>query len=336
MRTRINTSLFRSWHALVPALGVTALLVRSSAVAMDAHMYLVASGWITLALGGAVAAYVLRKYMHRLGYSPEFRLRVSEGALERAERRLNDIRRRIRQRQLTELREVRALAAAALKAEGVQRINRVEVQAGPVGGPAFALLVLPREPLGRVARWLHVHLYWGLAFGLFVLAHGGLELDAPLAWALNGLAGFVVLTGLIGIALWAVRPWTLTSAESDISIEKAHALDENLEFKIAEARDGLPPDLLTFVRDVQQASQEGDPRAAVSAAKRSLATRTPQEREAFDDLCALIGQRQRVHAELTRLRRIRFGFMAWRLIHVPAALLLAAAVAVHVVSVWWY
>ena len=336
MRARVNTSLFKSWHALVLALGVAALFVRPASTALDARTFAVSSGWITLALACAVAAYVLRKYMHRLGYSPEFRLRVSEDALERAERRLNDIRRRIRQGQLTELGEVRTLAAAALKAEGVQRINRVEVRPGTDGGPAFTLLVLPREPFGRVARWLHVHLYWGLTFGLFVLAHGGLELDAPIAWALNGLAAFVVLTGLIGIALWSFRPWTLTGAESDISIEKAHALDENLTFKISEARDGLTPDLLDLARDVQRAGEKGDPRERVTAAKRSLQIRAPEEREAFEDLCALIGQRQRVHAELTRLRRIRFGFMAWRLVHVPAALLLAVTVAVHVASVWWY
>jgi hypothetical protein len=60
----------------------------------------------------------------------------------------------------------------------------------------------------------------------------------------------------------------------------------------------------------------------------------PERRVEIQDLGALIIQEMLVRQELRALQRVRASFMAWRIVHIPAALLLTWAVAVHVVSIW--
>ena len=43
-----------------------------------------------------------------------------------------------------------------------------------------------------------------------------------------------------------------------------------------------------------------------------------------------------LRSELRRLSRARFTMNAWRLIHIPASIVLLAVIAVHVLSVWLY
>src|SRR5690606_38297881 len=53
------------------------------------------SGWALLLILVSAAAYLLRKQMHRRGFSPEFRLRVPIEALERAQVQLAALRREV-------------------------------------------------------------------------------------------------------------------------------------------------------------------------------------------------------------------------------------------------
>jgi hypothetical protein len=52
------------------------------------------------------------------------------------------------------------------------------------------------------------------------------------------------------------------------------------------------------------------------------------------DALTLVGQLHRARRAARELLAIRWRFMAWRMVHVPAAVLLLASVAVHVISVW--
>ena len=66
-------------------------------------------------------------------------------------------------------------------------------------------------------------------------------------------------------------------------------------------------------------------------------TRLAPERKAeIQDVVALLAQERAVTNELRALQRVRASFMAWKLIHIPAALLLTGLVVVHVVSIWRY
>ncbi len=74
-----------------------------------------------------------------------------------------------------------------------------------------------------------------------------------------------------------------------------------------------------------------------SLARKSLEAGQDEESVwAMRDALALIGQSWRVQRQFRELRCVRHGFMAWRLVHVPASLFLVGLLAIHVFSVWWY
>ena len=62
---------------------------------------------------------------------------------------------------------------------------RISVVEGTEAGLPFDVEVENREPLGRVATWLHAHLYYGLAAGVLVWLHGGGSFESPMGATLN-------------------------------------------------------------------------------------------------------------------------------------------------------
>lgn len=282
----------------------------------------------------AALAYVLRKYMHRLHYSPEFKRKVSIQKLERADHRLNELRRAILQGSLADKREIETSAARILSEEGVERIYRVRVEAASGSGPRFTLDVSKVEPFKRVADWMHLHLYISLCFALCVVAHAGSIGTAPMGLVLWIASLVVLVTGSLGIYLWATGPMRLTRRERDLSIEEAYVLSISLRAKLDAARNALDPALAAVVRDVESAGTDARARAASAVA--AARTATVEARTQLQDVLVLVGQERLVRDEFKALWRIRLGFMSWRAIHIPAALVLSSAVILHLISIWIY
>ena len=89
----MNLSLFKSWWCLVALLlsggfvGWLALAERAPGARENSDVtILLTSGWTTLAVMLGVCAYSLRKFIHKLGISPEIKLKVPLERLEQAER----------------------------------------------------------------------------------------------------------------------------------------------------------------------------------------------------------------------------------------------------------
>lgn len=350
MSIRANATLFRSLHALYAALALVALLF---ALGFElprpwhsggAHAVTVRTGWAALAAMLVVLGYVLRKYMHKLRYSPEFRHKVSLAELEAFDQRLNDLRLELLKHGLRDERAIRARLREALK--GVERVLTVEIEPGQDEGEGEPprLVPRPREPFGRTARWLHAHLYYGLLFAVLVFVHGRAGLHSPLGVALSSLALVLTLTGGAGILLWAFGPTWLSRAEHRhrLSIEQAFVFRRHYRAKIKLALAALgeaarpalalawkarsAPDFTAHARLALQAPEfaTAEPRA------------TAELRAAAQEVLVLIGQYRRVRAALRELGRIRMLFMAWRYVHVPCAILLLGFAVLHVLCVWRY
>lgn len=337
----MNPTLFRSKHGPIAA-GIVALFIALS-FAWDApfgrgaggvRTFLLATGWTTLAMMLVVMAYVLRKYMHRGRYSPEFKMRVQYAALEKADNEIRRMRQKINAGSLGSAKAIEKEAKAILRKEGVHKVNRVLVEPGPPGGEPWTLRIVPTEPLGRVARWMHVHAFYGMAFGALLLMHGGPTPGSPFGWALAGLGYLVFITGILGIVLWAFGPRWLTRAERDLSIEEASALHQSLARKRAEAVASFDGDARKRVQAL--AGSRAPSASQVRGVLGELDTRSPGQLAPLQDVCALIAQERAVGKELRALRRVRASFMAWKFVHIPAAVLLTGLVAVHVLSIWKY
>lgn len=333
----MNVRLFQSWHGAIAGALVVGFVGWALAAGLPLgrapgydRVFLLATGWATLALFLFVVLHVLRKYAHKLGVSPEFRMRVPIDELEEAEKELNAVRRQVAGGTLTDRDDVQRAAKAALRKHGVHKILRIELQPGEgPGEPAWRVLALPTFPLGKMFRWMHAHLYYGLAAGVLVLVHGGGALQAGLGGILTVLGLVVVASGLVGIWFWATGPARMTAEERDLSAEKAFALNENLGRKVDAALEKVAPELHPALRALESAGGTFDEQARQLLVQNAGAP-------GLTDALALLGQRHRVSAELQKLMRGRLRMHAWRVLHIPVAIVLFAAVAIHVVAVLRY
>ena len=339
----MNLTLFKSLH-LVVAATVTAVFLfwhSSAGCSMGRGAgsndgFLLWSGWIALALYLVVVAYTLRKYLHRFRRSPEFKLRVPLDKLEATERRLNDLRRKILSGTYTEKADILEKGNAILRSEGAHKIMRLEVRPGGPGEPELVLDARPTEPLFRVAKWLHAHLYYGLAAAVIVWLHGGGNFSSPMGFLLNVLSYLVIVTGVVGIALWTFGPAWMTSKEVDLSVEEAFALDENLSRKIDVELAKLDdqPAVKAVFQDVARRDQNFTDSAR--KALDGLVRQQPDSAESFRDLMALLGQHNRVKRGRASMARVKFWMNVWRVVHIPLSILLLGLLVVHVWSVWRY
>src|SRR5262249_19447110 len=155
-------------------------------------------------LMAGVCLYSLRKYVHKLGISPEFRMKVPFAKLEEAERLLNDLRRRVLTGAVSVEADVETEADRILRACGRHKVCRARGAPSEGPGPRFLVSVVNTEPLGRMRRWLHFHVYLGLASGVVLYVHGGGSLASPLGATMNVLALLVIATGAVGTVLFAI------------------------------------------------------------------------------------------------------------------------------------
>jgi hypothetical protein len=282
----------------------------------------------------AVVVYSLRKFIHRLGWSPEFRMRTPVEALERAQTRMNEIRRAIMLGHLKSQSEVERQANRVLREEGAHRICRAAAKRGESDGPAFEIEIRPTEPLGRVSKWLHFHAYVGLATGVVLYVHGGGTFESPMGAILNGLTLLIILTGVLGIVLFALGPRWMTRAERDMNFEEAFVLARSLKEKIKEAYAALPENQVTEFRSAERSRSTSV--VVQQTALMKIVELDPQSEKDLQDVMVLVGQRRRILQDLRQASRVRLLINAWRLVHIPATILLMGFVAVHVFSVWWY
>jgi hypothetical protein len=309
----MNLGIYRSWHSLGAAALAGGLLAWHLLQPMpfgsrdDANVvYLLTTGWVAVACYVVLALYAVRRAAHRLRLSPEFAWKAKLPQLERAQSKLRELQNRVDRRELAGAAAVRAAAAEILRGEGVQRVLRVDVTPDPRALGLVRLFTAPREPLGRLASWLHAHVFYGLAAAAIVWFHGGARCGSTMGLLLNGLSAFVIGSGMLGALLWTFGPGWLTRAERELSIEKTLALRDHYDRKIEQAE-----------QELANATGADDARLCV-------------------EIATLQGQRQRIRREARRLGRYRLLLRGWRLLHVPASVLLLALVAVHVISIYYY
>ena len=334
----MNRSLLLSLHALATLVVVGAFAALAAVgplpvgrAPQGSRDYLLWSGWLALALYFAAYAYVLRKYAHKLGYSPEFGLQVKKEAMEAAQRKLGALRDRVAAKALTDKAQVGAAARAILRETGCAKVLAVHVSRGAEGG--LRLETRRAEPLARTARWLHAHVYYGLGAGLLSFLHGGARFETPMGVALNGLTILVLASGIVGLALWMAGPGWLTREERDLSIEEAFVLDRHYARRLDAERARLAQVDPALAAEYAAA---GRPAADLAARLQSACGGAAEGEKRARDLLALAGQRRRVAAELRRLERVRFAINAWRPVHLPASIALLAAILVHIASIWLY
>lgn len=320
----MNVQLFRSRHVVLGAALSAGVLAYAwidyggdVLTGLPSRTFRLGSGWISLVTMLGVAAYALRKYAHRGGYSPEFRMRTEFSAIEAATIGLKQLEAKNSGAGGGDVRRVLKEAKGVVRAAKAHRVLKAEAQFDDAG--TLRLRAVPTEPLGRARYWMGAHIGYGLLFAVAVLAHGGLVSGSGIGVSMLLASAAVVISGVVGAVFWSMGPAWLTAAEHDLTIEEAHALSESLQRKRIETADAIGG-------AVKKASGP----EAVAAAARAAVPRAGESGQALLDLAVLCDQEIKVHAEHARLRRIRRLMMGWKLVHVPAVIVLFALVALHV------
>jgi len=127
-------------------------------------------------------------------------------------------------------------------------------------------------------------------------------------------------------------PAWLTKEERDLSIEEAFVLDRHYARRVAAEAARMAEKDAALATAITSRATSPDLAARLAAA---FAPAPDAERRARDVL-TLIGQRRRVAGELARLERVKFAMNAWRLVHIPASIVLLAVISAHVLSIWLY
>lgn len=216
----------------------------------------------------------------------------------------------------------------------------------------LALLGVRKRAMTRGAwslkAWTSAHVYLGLALIVIVTLHTGFQLGWNVHTLAYALMLLVIVSGGYGVAVYAALPAALSSNREEMTEPQMAEALRAIDRQIADAAQPLERDrtddvLAALDEDAFAAGlwrrlsgnyRGGATRAAIAAFRRAGA-RDPAD-PATSRVEALLQRRQ---AQLERIRRhLRYRAMleVWLYVHVPATFALLAALAAHIVSVFYY
>ncbi|HYJ28837.1 MAG TPA: hypothetical protein VEW25_00670 [Allosphingosinicella sp.] len=222
-------------------------------------------------------------------------------------------------------------------------------------GTIGALLILWLTMLGLRKRamtrgrwslkgWTSAHVYLGLSLVVVATLHTGFQLGLNVHTLAYALMMLVIVSGLYGIAVYATLPDALSSNSAETTrpqmIDAVVKLDQQLQI----AAQPLSSDDAAIVR----LSLEEDPfRAGLvrrlagnhSNCRNARALKLMRATEAGADAARVVDLLESKSVALARIRRhlrIRALLEVWLYVHVPLTFATIAALAAHIVSVFFY
>jgi hypothetical protein len=198
--------------------------------------------------------------------------------------------------------------------------------------------------------WLSAHVYLGLVLLVLVPLHSGFQFG----WNIHTFAFFIlaatVLSGIVGIALYATLPSEITANRPGEKLSTLLARIAELDGECHEMASGLPDEIATAVHLSVTETRIGggllrqlrgeDPhcatqRALVLTADR-LASFEGETRSRVAEVVDILRLKRTLVQRVRRDARLKGFLHLWLVFHVPLALGTVAAVAAHVVAVFYY
>jgi hypothetical protein len=201
---------------------------------------------------------------------------------------------------------------------------------------------LPRW-IGEMKTWLNLHVFTGLTGSLLILFHSAFQLRTAIATVTSVALGIVVVTGLIGLYLYALVPKAGLKPLKDRLAEIAPLLPGLVkcveEFVRSAPVTRLPADA-SFLRTVltvprwvleARARRRGMAKAAWGDKLLRVVAQTDPDfaRDLVAELGVLAAAEIDTHAGSAVVR-------SWRSLHRFLALLMLVSVSVHIGVAWYY
>ena len=201
-----------------------------------------------------------------------------------------------------------------------------------------------RRRRGPLRYWMLAHTYLGVIGGIVLLLHGGARSGGALTTALMISFDLVILTGLLGIAIYYVAPRLLTRIEEQpLLLEDLLARREELTREIAESLASAPllrpivekqllPSLHSVRSIVRQYLVKESLTQAIERARRQYATLESADRETFSEIVERAVTLRRVDA----LIYLHQSLKIWLGPHVVFTSLMLALMLVHILQVIYF
>jgi len=222
-------------------------------------------------------------------------------------------------------------------------------------GTIGALLILWLTMLGIRKRaitrgrwslkaWTSAHVYLGLSLVVIATLHAGFQLGLNVHTLTYALMMLVILSGIYGIAVYAALPDALSDSRAGMTrpqmLEDVAKLDQQLE---AAAQPLAVEDAaivrLSLSEDPFRAGLIRRLTGRYPRCRNAAALRQLRGRGADPAIAKVVDLIERKAAALARIRhylRIRALLEVWLYVHVPLTFATIAALAAHIVSVFFY
>jgi hypothetical protein len=210
----------------------------------------------------------------------------------------------------------------------------------------LALLGVRKRAMTRgrwsLKAWTSAHVYLGLSLVVVATLHTGFQFGWNVHTLAYALMIVVIASGVYGISAYATLPASLSSNREEMTqgqmLDALAAIDRQL----ADAAQPLPQDEADMVRAVLEQSVFRQslrsrltgryPRCATQVAVDAVRPTDPEHIR----LEGLLAKRKALLDKVRRHLRLKGLLEIWLYIHVPLTFALLAALAAHIVSVFFY
>ena len=198
--------------------------------------------------------------------------------------------------------------------------------------------------------WTSAHVYLGSSLLVLATLHTGFQFGLNVHTLAYALMVIVIISGFIGIYYYAVIPRKMSDNRAHRSqkdmLDAIRALNNELreaaqpldpkylgDVKSAMRRTKLKPGLFTSINAAQRQC------ATTRAAKRlrkALDKAEPEMRQPLEAVTAILERKSALLLSTRRHIRYKTLLQLWLYFHVPLAFALLAALAAHIISVFFY
>lgn len=190
--------------------------------------------------------------------------------------------------------------------------------------------------------WTSAHVYLGLSLAVIGTLHTGFQIGWNVHTLAYGLMLVVIITGIWGVIAYATLPAHLSANRGEMTragmLEALSAIDRQLE-GAAQPLGRAEADLVLAALG-QDALGAGAwsrltgryPRCATAAALRQM----DAAGELGARVVALLEKRSAQLAQIRRQLQIKALLDVWLFLHIPLTIALIAALAAHIISVFYY
>ncbi|HEX8442992.1 MAG TPA: hypothetical protein VF631_05025 [Allosphingosinicella sp.] len=228
-------------------------------------------------------------------------------------------------------------------------------------GTIGALLILWLTMLGVRKRamtrgrwslkaWTSAHVYLGLSLIVVATLHTGFQFGWNVHTLAYALMMLVIFSGIYGISVYATLPNELSDNRAEMTkgqmVDSVYKIDRQLQLaaqplpgedtELVVGSTGQNPFAAGLIRRLSGRYSKCPNRRALTEMRRRMTTATGEQANALETVVNLLERKAAALGRIRKHMKIKALLEVWLFIHVPVTFALIAALAAHIVSVFFY